>query len=260
MRFRGGRGRATPRGAWLLFALLLLVATPTAAAELLVAAAISLQAPLSEAAQHFEEIHPDVRLALTFGASSAIAAQVRAGAPIDVLVSAADAIVDSLIRSGDVVASSRMTLVRNRLVVVVPEREPRAAIDGPQDLLAPGIAKLAIPIAAVPLGGYAREWLQRRGLLDALLARIVPTPHARATLAAVENRHADAAIVYATDARIASSARIAFEIPDAEQPAIDYAAAVVTGSREPALAGEFLAFLRSEDGTRPFVDAGFALP
>jgi molybdate transport system substrate-binding protein len=127
-------------------------------------------------------------------------------------------------------------------------------------LLAPGVARIAIPIAAVPLGAYAREWLQGRGLLDALAARIVPTPHARATLVAVENRHVDAAIVYATDARRARGARIAFEIPESEQPAIRYSAVAVAGSREPALAADFLAYLRSEEGARPFVAAGFSLP
>jgi molybdate transport system substrate-binding protein len=259
MRSHRGGGRATPRGALPLLALLLLAA-PTSAAELLVAAAISLQAPLSEAAQRYESLHPDATLALTFGASNALAAQLRAGAPIDVLASAAESIVDSLVETGDVIADSRFTLVRNRLVVVVPEGEPGVAILRAQDLFAPGLAKIAIPIAAVPLGSYAREWLRGRGLLDALAARIVPTPHARATLVAVENRHADAAIVYATDARLARGARIAFEIPEDEQPAIRYSAVAATKSRELALTADFLAFLRSQAGTAPFVAAGFALP
>jgi len=258
---RGGE-RAVPRGTLLLLALLppLLFGPPAFAAELLVAAAISLQAPLTQAAQRYEALHPGATLALTFGASNSLAAQLRAGAPIDVLASAAEPIVDLLVLSGDAIAGSRFVLVRNRLVVVVPEDESGIAVERAQDLLAPGVAKVAIPIAAVPLGGYAREWLQGRGLLDALAARIIPTPHARATLVAVENRHADAAIVYATDARLSRGARIAFEIPDAEQPAIRYEAVAATKSREPALAADFLSYLRSQAGTAPFVEAGFALP
>jgi len=258
---RGGE-RAAPRGALLLLTLLppLLFGRPAFAAELLIAAAISLQAPLTEAAQRYEALHPDTTLALTFGASNALAAQLRAGAPIDVLASAAESIVDSLVLSGDVISDSRFVLVRSRLVVVVPEGESGIAIERPQDLLATGVAKIAIPIAAVPLGSYAREWLQGRGLLDALAERIIPTPHARATLVAVENRHADAAIVYATDARLARGARIAFEIPDSEQPAIRYEAVAATESREPARAADFLSYLSSQAGAAPFVEAGFALP
>jgi len=244
----------------LLVTLPLLLAGRSFGAELLVAGAVSLQAPLSEAARLYESRHPDTSVSLTFGASNALAAQLRAGAPIDVLASAAEPIVDSLAASGAVDASSRFTLVRNRLVVVVPVSAASDAIEEPQDLLSPTVTKLAIPIAAVPLGGYARAWLRAHALLDALSARIVPTPHARATLAAVENRHVDAAIVYATDARLASGARIAFEIPDAEQPAIRYVAAAASGSRAPALSADFLAFLRSEPGVQPFVEAGFALP
>ena len=260
MRSLRGGSRAAGLAAAGLLLTILSAGVPAFGAELIVAAAISLQAPLSEAGRRYESRHPDTRVYITFGASSALAAQVRAGAPIDVLVSAAERIVDSLEQAGSVAASSRFAIARNRLVVVVPEDEAGLAIERPQDLLAPEVATIAIPIAAVPLGGYAREWLHGHGLLDALAARIVPTPHARATLAAVEQRHADAAIVYATDAPLAHGARIAFEIPDAEQPAIRYVAVAVADSRRPALAAGFLAFLRSEDGAQPFVDAGFALP
>lgn len=228
--------------------------------ELIVAAAISLEAPLSEAGIRYEDHHPGTRIHFTFGASSAMAAQVRAGAPIDVLVSAAESIVDSLEEAGIVEADTRRRLVRNRLVVVVPEDTTGPTIAKPQDLLAQGVAKIAIPIAAVPLGGYAREWLSGRGLLDPIAQRIVPTPHARATLAAVENGHVDAAIVYATDARIARGVRIAFEIPEAEQPTIVYSTVAVTGSRRPALAADLIAFLESDEVARLFLDRGFDLP
>jgi molybdate transport system substrate-binding protein len=233
---------------------------PAFGAELIVAAAISLEAPLSEAGRRYEGLHPGTRVYFTFGASSAMAAQVRAGAPIDILVSAAERIVDSLAEDGIVDAGSRYTLVRNRLVVVVPAIEAGRTIEKPQDLLAPEVAKIAIPIAAVPLGGYAREWLRGRALLDPISRRIIPTPHARATLAAVESHHVDAAIVYATDARNARGARIAFDIPEAEQPAVAYSAVAVTRSRQPAVAADLLAFLRSDEAARLFLDRGFTLP
>ena len=239
---------------------LLLGNAPAFGAELIVAAAISLEAPLSESGRHYEDLHPGTRVYFTFGASSAMAAQARAGAPIDILVSAAEGIVDSLAEDGIVDASSRRPLVRNRLVVVVPANEAGHTIEKPRDLLAPEVARIAIPIAAVPLGGYAREWLRGHALLDPISRRIVPTPHARATLAAVENRHVDAAIVYATDARNARGARIAFDIPEVEQPAIAYSAVVVTESRQPALAADLLAFLRSDEAARRFLDRGFTLP
>ena len=46
--------------------------------------------------------------------------------------------------------------------------------------------RIALPSPVVPLGRYARSWLQARGVLDAVSPRLVVTEHARATLAAVE--------------------------------------------------------------------------
>ena len=259
MRSLRSEGCTAPLAAALLL-VILLGGFRAVAAELLVGAAISLQTPLAEAGRRYEALHAEARIDFTFGASSALAAQVRAGAPIDVLVSANERIVESLAEAGAVEPGSRFTLARNRLVVVVPAVEKADAIAEPGDLLAPGVERVAIPIAAVPLGGYARDWLRGRGLLDAIADRIVPTPHARATLVAVENRHVDAAIVYTTDARATRAARVAFEIPDVEQPAIHYAAAAVAGSRQPELAADFLAFLRSEAVEALLQNAGFALP
>jgi molybdate transport system substrate-binding protein len=227
--------------------------------ELLVAAAVSLREPLVAISRNFEAGHPGARVLTTFGASSALAAQVKVGAPIDVFVSANRSIVDDLVEGGQVDAATRFPLARNRLVVLVA-MDARAPIAGPEDLLAPEIRALAIPEPAVPLGGYAREWLLRRGLLAALEARIVPTQHARAALAAVESGDADVAIVYATDARIARGSRVAWEIPDAEQPDIAYEAARVTDTRQPDLALQFLAYLRSDAGLATLAAAGFATP
>ena len=69
--------------------LFLIVPGPRAvAAELVAAGAVSLREPLTAIAREFESRHSPTRVLLTFGASSTLAAQVRAGAPVDVFVSA----------------------------------------------------------------------------------------------------------------------------------------------------------------------------
>jgi molybdate transport system substrate-binding protein len=89
---------------------------------------------------------------------------------------------------------------------------------------------------------------------------LVSTEHARATLAAVDAGHADAGIVYATDARMARSARVAFEPPANEQPRIVYVAAPLTSARTPELAAQFVAALAGADAQRMLRAAGFAPP
>ena len=99
-----------------------------------------------------------------------------------------------------------------------------------------------------------------RACSPALEPRFVTTEHARATLAAVDAGHAEIGIVYATDAKTARSARVAFVPRDAEQPRIVYVAALLTGARRPALARDFLAALRDPAARRDLEAAGFPPP
>ena len=251
-------GAPRPRAGGLALALFLgLVAISAQAGELTVAAASSLRDPLTEIARHHERAHPGLRVRLAFGASSVLAMQARAGAPIDVLVSADARIADDLARDGLVAA--RRAVARNRLVVVV-SRDAAFRIETPGDLAAPSVRRIAIPQHAVPVGRYAREWLARHELLEAVDARTVQTEHARATLVAVDHGHADAAIVYASDARLARSARVAFEIPSDEQPHIEYVGVTLVDARAPALAETFLDALGGSVSRQILATAGFAAP
>lgn len=227
--------------------------------ELLVGAAVSLVRPTTGIARAFEATHPGTHVQLTFGASNLLAQQVRAGAPIGVLLSADERIVAALREEGLVPAGAERPLASNRLVVV-QRSDATFRLNGPEDLTRPELRRIAIPEYAVPVGRYARDWLESRGLLETLRPRIVATEHARATLAAVDHGNADAAIVYASDARLARSARVAFAVPAAEQPSIVYAAARLADAPRPDLGDAFLAFLGGPEARAQLAEAGFALP
>ena len=98
------------------------------------------------------------------------------------------------------------------------------------------------------------------GLLKAVEARLVQTENVRATLAAVDAGNADAAIVYATDARGAASAKVAFEVPASEQPRIVYVALRARDSKHAELAHRFLEFVAGSEGAKLLQDAGFTAP
>jgi len=132
---------------------------------------------------------------------------------------------------------------------------PGVALRTPEDLLA--LDRIAAPEYAVPVGRYAREWLAARGLLEPLRAKLIPTEHARATLAAVDQGAVDAAIVYATDVPMARRARLAFEVPAEEQPEIVYAACVLTGGAAPEAARAFLAWWAAPEGRARLEEGGF---
>lgn len=247
-----------PRGAIACALLALSLGCGRAGTEALrVGAAASLREALPPIERLYATRYPGASTRTTYAASSVLAAQIRAGAPLDVFLSADEEIVASLSEEGRVRAAT--PFAGNRLVVLV-SAELRTPIATPEALAGPAIRRIAIPSPAVPVGRYAREWLERRGLVGALADRSVRTEHARATLAAVDDGHADAAIVYASDARLARRARQPFAIPEAEQPRIAYAAAIVAETPDPEGARRFLALLLSPEATRILGEAGFTGP
>ena len=179
---------------------------------------------------------------LALGASSALSAQAKAGAPFDVFVAADEESVDALAAAGLLRAGSRQAIRRqppgrDRLggAAGFPSkapptwRDPRCAGSRSRS----GRCRWAITRAS---GWLASSRWNRR-------AAFVTIEHARATLAAVDAGNAEAGIVYATDAKAARSARVALTPPAAEQPRIVYAAAQLAGARAPALAGAFFTAL-----------------
>jgi molybdate transport system substrate-binding protein len=106
-------------------------------------------------------------------------------------------------------------------------------IAGASDLASLCRLALADP-QAVPAGVYARRWLEKAGVWDAVKERVVPALNVRAALAAVESGNVDAAVVYRTDAAISKRAKVAFTVPREDAPAIVYPLAPIAGSKKAA--------------------------
>ena len=191
--------------------------------ETLVFAAASMTDVAGTLADSFAVAHPDVRVTVSVGASSLLERQIEAGAPADVLFSASPEWTDSLAAAGLSDGPVR-DLAGNALVVLGPlDARPMTR---PDDLLRVERLALADP-AAVPAGRYARAALDSAGLWDRLAPRVVPMQDVRAAAAAVEHGAAEAAIVYASDARVATRARVLLAWPEALAPPVRLTAAVV---------------------------------
>ena len=129
--------------------------------------------------------------------------------------------------------------------------ERARALHGVDELLAPAFARIAVgDPAAVPVGVYTREYLERLGLWAKFQPRLVPTVNVRAALAAVDAGNADAAFVYATDAPIAAHASVAFTVPADQAPPIRYPGAVVSGGANADGGRRFLGSSRATRGGR----------
>lgn len=230
----------------------LLLALPLAAAEVRVLAAASLTDALQEIGRDYERRGGD-RVIFSFGGSSTLARQIEAGAPADLFLSADEEKMNALAKRGLIDPRTRVSVLSNRLVIVVPRRGGRS-LANPRDLVHCRRIAIAEP-SAVPAGIYARQYLQTLGIWNAVAGRIVPTENVRAALAAVSAGNVDAAIVYRTDARIQKNVRVAHEVRNG--PRISYPFAVLAHAGDPRAARRFLAHLRSRTALDTFARHGF---
>jgi molybdate transport system substrate-binding protein len=230
------------------------VAVPAQRREVLVSAAASLAGVMEKVGRAYE-MRTGVRVVVNTGASNTLARQILAGAAADLFISADESQMDA-VRS-EIVAGSRVSLLSNQLAIAVPADRPRT-LDSARNLTHPSFKRIAIgDPAAVPAGVYAKAYLRKLGVWEAVSARMVPSASVRAALAAVENGAVDAAIVYRTDLAGARRASLALAIPFADGPRIVYPAAVIRSGRNRDAATRLLAWLQGAEASRIFEAAGF---
>ncbi|HET9316400.1 MAG TPA: molybdate ABC transporter substrate-binding protein [Vicinamibacteria bacterium] len=242
---------------WAALALAAPLVGPTAARadEITVFAAASLTDVLQEAAKSFEAASAH-RVVFNFGGSNDLGRQIKAGAPADLFFSADKAQMDEVARDGHLAGmGDRIDVLSNTLVVVVPAGSS-TKVSGPADLKALARIVLANP-EAVPAGVYARKYLEAEGAWDAVKDKVVPTLDVRAALAAVEAEHADAAIVYRTDAARSKRVRVAFEVPRGKGARIVYPLGLLAGAKPAAVL--FRDYLVSDAARALYEKHGFAV-
>lgn len=219
-------------------------------------------ASLTEVVQGLAKRYDGARVEANFGGSSALARQIRDGAPADVFLSANPDWIDFL-REAGAIAGDPIVLARNRLVCIAPRegRLTKGRVTDPKALLeALGReGRVAIADEGVPAGEYARAALRHLGLLDAFAPHLVGQQDVRAVLHAAEQGELPAGFVYSTDAKVADVETL-FAFDPSTHPPIEYQAAVVRDARHPGEASRFLDYLQSETARSLLTSAGFALP
>jgi molybdate transport system substrate-binding protein len=231
--------------------LLLLFSIPVRADEILVFAAASLAEAMQEIGKSFEA-KTSTATRLSFGASSDLARQIKAGAPADVFFSADTARMDELEKAGFIRGADRHEFLSNELVVVVPKASTSTIADA-KDLVGLPRIVLADP-AAVPAGIYAKKWLESLGLWAQIEPKVVPALDVRSALAAVASGAVPAGIVYRTDAAISKDVRIALIVRNG--PRILYSLSRTAASRNPA-ARAFVEYTAGDAGRAVFERRGF---
>lgn len=240
--------------------------------ELVVFAAASMTETLNQIKTDYEAQHKDITLTYNFDSSGTLKTQIQEGAICDVFISAAQKQMDQLDASKDNTANpeqldfinsdSRMDLLENKVVLVVPENNPENinSFDDLKSKLESGDVLLAMGSSDVPVGQYTQKILQYWGLDEKALAdagEITYGSNVKEVTTQVSEGSADCGVVYYTDA-YSAGLKIVGEATEEMCGKTIYPAAVMKNSEHPEQAQEFLAYLSSDAAAKVFEKVGFA--
>lgn len=195
----------------------------------------------------------------SFDATSRVAPQILQGAPADIFFSADEGWMDWVAAGKGILEDTRITLLGNELVLVVPEGSDFHPT-GPTSLTSPQLKRLALAGENVPAGRYGQAALEAVGVWESVADRVVRAGNVRGALEWVARGEVDVGLVYRTDALKESRVRVAFTFPEGSHPPITYPAAVIKGAPHSLLAREFLDFCQSTPAREIFHSDGFLTP
>lgn len=252
--------KAPLRAARLALAALLALPAPAAAREPLVVAAAASAMPALEALGEAFRARTGQPLRLAPGSSGRLAAQVRAGAPFDLFLSAD---VDAPARlHSDGFAEEPRVYARGRLVLWTV-RADFPLERGLAGLADPAVKKIALPDpAAAPYGRAALQALERAGLRPAVMGRLVYGESVGQAAQFIASGAADAGLT-AKSAVLAPRATGLGrwrEVPAALHGPVDHALVVLRGGRDPAGAVRLAEFLLSAEARPVWERFGFEAP
>ena len=240
--------------------------------ELVVFAAASLTETLTEIAEDYKEVAPDVTLTFNFDSSGTLKTQIQEGAACDVFLSAGQKQMDQLDAAADpavnteglnfVSEGSRLDLLENKVTLCVPEGNPAGieSFDDLADKLAAGTVLMAMGNSDVPVGQYTQKILAYYGLDEAALADagvLTYGTNVKEVTTQVTEGSVDCGIVYGTDAFSAGLTPV--DTATAEMCGqVIYPAAVLKTSAHPAEAQAFLDYLSTPQAMAVFEAVGFS--
>jgi molybdate transport system substrate-binding protein len=228
------------------------------AAEVSVAVAANFTAPMQKIAQSFAE-DTGHQAVLSFGATGAFYAQIKNGAPFQVLLAADDEIPAKIEREGLGVAGSRFRYATGRLVLW--SRQP-ALVDDQGAILRSGkFERLAVANPKLaPYGAAAIETMKKLGVLAAVQPKIVQGSNIAQTYQFITTGNAQLGFVALSqvfsDGKISQGS--AWVIPENLHAPIRQDALLLTTGRGNPAAAALLAYLKSEKARALIRSYGYA--
>ena len=229
------------------------------ASEVRVAVASNFTAPMKVLAREFEQATGH-KTALSFGATGQFYAQIKNGAPFDVLLSADDTTPARLAQEGLAQAESRFTYAIGRLVLW--SRRPDLVDREGTVLRTSRFQRLAIANPKLaPYGAAAMEVLNSMGLAVTLAPKIVEGANIGQAYQFVASKNAELGFVALS--QVSENGRMregsGWVVPTSLHAPIQQDAILLAPGRDQASALALLRFLRSERAREVITSFGYAV-
>lgn len=241
-------------------------------AELIVFAAASMTETLTQIAELYKAVAPNVALTFNFDSSGTLKTQIQEGADCDLFISAGQKQMNQLDITAKpevntdgldfVLEGSRINLLENRVTLCVAEGNDKG-IDSFETLaekLKNGEVLMAMGNSDVPVGQYTQKILAYFNLDEEALAKagaITYGTNVKEVTTQVKASSVDCGIVYCTDAYSAGLTPVAYATAEMCGQVI-YPAAVLKVSKHPEAAQAFLDYLTTPEAMAVFEAVGFA--
>ena len=238
---------------------------------LVVFAAASLTETLTEIAENYKAVAPNVTLSFNFDSSGKLLDQIQEGAECDLFISAApkqmNALDGSLKDDAEknpngqdmLLEGSRLNLLENKVTLAVPQGNPKGieSFDQLAELLKNGEVMLAIGNSDVPVGQYTQKIFAYYGIDETSITdQLTYGNNVKEVTTQVTEAAADCGIIYATDAFSAGLTTVDSATAEMCGQVIYPAAVLKDGQTEAAQA--FLDYLRTEEAMAVFQSVGFS--
>lgn len=245
---------------------------PAEEIELIVFAAASMTETLTKIKDLYEAANPGVKITYNFDSSGTLKTQIQEGAECDLFISAGQKQMNQLDSTASaevntegldfVLQGSRINLLENKVVLVVPDGNPKGieSFDQLAELLKSGDVLMAMGNSDVPVGQYTQKILAYYDLSEDELAaagKITYGSNVKEVTTQVSEASVDCGVVYCTDAF--SAGLTVVEGATAEMCGqVIYPAAVLNVSTHPEAAQSFLDYLTTGEAMAVFEAVGFS--
>ena len=245
---------------------------PAEEIELIVFAAASMTETLTKIKDLYEAANPGVKITYNFDSSGTLKTQIQEGAECDLFISAGQKQMNQLDSTASaevntegldfVLQGSRINLLENKVVLVVPDGNPKGieSFDQLAELLKSGDVLMAMGNSDVPVGQYTQKILAYYDLSEDELAaagKITYGSNVKEVTTQVSEASVDCGVVYCTDAF--SAGLTVVEGATAEMCGqVIYPAAVLNVSTHPEAAQSFVDYLTTGEAMAVFEAVGFS--